>query len=88
MDVDLETLQAIYDLLPPEWKRHVLTALSLWPVFSLLLGPAKRAVAKWVTSPAWRAGFDRFFKLCDLIAINTKSNDLRPMAMPKSKGKS
>lgn len=87
MEVDLETLQAVYALLSPEWRRHVLTLVSLWPVFSLLLGIAKWAVARWVTSPQLRAWFDAAFKVCDLIAINTKSMELRPMAEPKRKDK-
>ena len=54
-------------------------------VFSLLLGVAKRMVAETVTSPQARYWWDAFFKVCDLVAINTKSMDLHPMAEPKPK---
>lgn len=87
MEVDIELLQQVFAMLSPEWKRHVLTVLALWPVFSLFLWGAKTAVAAWVTSPQARAWFDAFFKLCDLIAINTKGMDLRPIAEPKRKAK-
>lgn len=85
MELDIEMLRQIVAMLPPEWRKHVMTASLLWPVFSLLLVPAKWAVAKWVTSPQLRAWFDSLFKLCDLIAINTRGMDLRPVAEPKPK---
>jgi hypothetical protein len=85
--LDSETLQQLIALLPDEWRRHLLTAALLWPVFNVALWGCKAAVAKWVTSPGARWWFDAFFKLCDLIAINTKGMELRPMAMPKRKEK-
>lgn len=85
MELDIETLQQIVAMLPPEWQRHVATFALLWPAFSLALGAAKWAVAKHVTSPQARYWWDAFFKLCDLVAINTKGMDLRPLAEPKRK---
>ena len=85
MELDIETLQQIWSMLPPEWQRHVATLVLLWPPYNLVLWGAKHAVAKWVTSPQARYWCEALFKLGDLIAINTKSMDLHPMAEPKKK---
>lgn len=85
MEVDIEALQELVALLPPEWQRHIATLVLLWPAFALLLGPAKALVARCVTSPQARAWADAFFKVADLIALNTKGMDLRPLAEPKPK---
>lgn len=87
MELDFEMLQQIVAMLPPEWQRHVATFVLLWPALSLLLWPAKRLVAKYVTSPQLRAWFDATFKVLDLIALNTKGMDLHPMAEPKKEKK-
>lgn len=85
MELDFETLQQIVAMLPPEWQRHVATIALCIPLLSLLLVPAKWAVSKWVTSPQLRWWFDALFRVLDLIVINTKSMEMRPMAEPKPK---
>jgi hypothetical protein len=85
MELDIETLQQIVAMLPPEWQRHIATIALCIPLLSLLLVPAKWAVAKWVTSPQLRAWFDALFNVLDLVAINTRGMDLRPLAEPKPK---
>lgn len=85
MELDIEMLQQIVAMLPPEWQRHVATIALCIPLLSLALVPSKWLVARYVTSPQLRAWFDAAFTVLDLIAINTKGMDLRPMAEPKPK---
>lgn len=85
MELDIETMRQILAMLPPEWQRHVVTIALCMPLLSLLLWPAKLAVAKWVTSPQLRSWFEALFRLLDLVVINTKGLDLHPLAEPKTK---
>jgi hypothetical protein len=88
MEVDIETLQQLINLLPPEWQRHVNTALAVIVFVSANLLWLKPAAAKLITSPSGRYWADALFKMLDGIALNTRGLDTRPLPPPKKSKKS
>lgn len=92
MELDIEMLQQVVAMLPdiaeqvsPEWVARIELALEIIGGTSVFLAAVKPLVARWVTSPQARAWFDAALKALDLVASNTKSMDLRPLAEPKTK---
>lgn len=94
MDLDTETLQQIVTLLmqlaallPPHLGEHVALALEVIGGTSVVLVALKEVVARRVTSPQGRAWWDAVIKLADIVALNSRGMDLRPLAEPRPKPK-
>ena len=85
MELDIETLQQIVAMLPPEWQRHVVTFCVISTVVSSQLFWIKPLAARVLTSPSARAWADAIIKLFDWVAFNSRGMDVRPMAEPKPK---